>query len=362
MRTDTMRIALVSIIKPRRGSGDGMTEYAYELYSNIGRSHRVDLVYSIESARKNNVLGLVYTNLAFRRRIARLAGEDYNIIHVVNQEVGFAARILKRNGTRAKVVTTVHDLLRFQRGYHKGALQHAYNRVVMGQIRAVPEYSDFILFDTQLSKSEFERMFDRPVRSRVVPLGVRREFLAGRAEAKRGGKGPFRVGYVGSLAYHKNVGFILRVAERLRGPEYEFHIYGSGVQRRELAAYADEKGLSNVRFHGFLDEERKISTLDSFDAFMFPTLYEGFGLPILEAQARGLPVIVYAKGKVSEEVRRDCLKAQNEAQAAAMVRGLRERGYGSGERRKAMDYAGGFTWAKTAAKTLNIYKQLLQKQ
>lgn len=361
-KSGRMKIALVNIAKPARGSGDGMTEYAYELYLNFRKKHKVDLVYAIESAKKNNVLGLVYTNLAFRRRIKELAGKDYDIIHIANQEVGFAARILKENRTSAKVVTTVHDLLRFQKGYHKGVLQLIYNRIVMGQISAIPECSDVILFDSELARSEFERIFPRPVKSCVISLGVRKEFLTERAAVRRRRDGKFRVGYIGSLAYHKNVGFILRVAEMLRDPAYEFHIHGSGVQNDELRRYAKEKGLTNVHFHGFLDEEQKISTLDSFDAFMFPTRYEGFGLPILEAQARGLPIIVYAKGMVSDEVRKYCMKADDAAQAARIIAGLHNRGYGMKERARATDYARGFTWKNAANNTLNTYKSILKRE
>jgi glycosyltransferase involved in cell wall biosynthesis len=356
-----MRIALVSIIRPRRGSGDGITEYAYELYSEFRKRHRVDLVYSIKSTSKNNVLGLAYTNLTFNRKIAALAGKDYDIIHIVNHEIGSAAKLLKRNGTRAKVVTTVHDLLRLRKGYTSGALQSIYNRRVLGQMRDARDFSDFVIFVSSMTRSDFARTFGASARSCVVPDGVGKEFLSA-VRAARGAKKKFRVGYIGSLAYHKNVGFVLRVAERLRDPAYEFHIYGSGVQGDDLRRYAEEKGLANVHFHGFLDEDQKIRTLDSFDAFIFPTLYEGFGMPILEAQARGLPVIIFKGGRVPGEVGRHCLKARDAAHAAGIIASLREKGYDKMLKARSISYARRMTWASVATKTLNIYKQLLEEQ
>jgi glycosyltransferase involved in cell wall biosynthesis len=354
-----MRIALVNIIKPMKGSGDGITEYTYELYEILRKSHDVDMCYSIASSRKNNIAGLVRTNLLFNFKLRKLAKEDYDVIHITNHEVGSAAKVLKGAGSRAKVVTTVHDLLRFQKGYHKGALQSAYNRVVMRQMRDIPRFSDFVLFDSVQTRSDFERIFGGSRRSRVVSLGVKEEFLSSRRAPRA--KGPFTIGYIGSLAYHKNVPFILRVAERLKGDRrFRFLVYGSGVQREELAAYKEEKGLDNVRLCGFLKEDEKMRTLDSLDAFIFPTMYEGFGLPIMEAQARGIPVIICKKGRVPEEVGRRCLKAADEDAAARIIRRLLERGYPRKEREAATRYARGFTWKRAAAETFDVYRLLVK--
>jgi alpha-1,3-rhamnosyl/mannosyltransferase len=110
---------------------------------------------------------------------------------------------------------------------------------------------------------------------------------------------------------------------------------------------------------GFAPEGRKAQVYDNFDVFVFPSLYEGFGLPILEAQARGLPVIVYGKGRVSEEIRRYCFEAEDEAHMARIIRDLKENGYDERRRREAMAYARGFTWERCAEETVRIYKRVL---
>jgi glycosyltransferase involved in cell wall biosynthesis len=111
---------------------------------------------------------------------------------------------------------------------------------------------------------------------------------------------------------------------------------------------------------GFAQESRMAQIYDRFDAFVFPSLHEGFGIPILEAQARGLPVIIYKYGKIPKEVRTYCLEAEDAEGAARIIRGLREHGYDEKLRKKATAYARSFRWSKTARATLEVYREVLR--
>jgi len=120
------------------------------------------------------------------------------------------------------------------------------------------------------------------------------------------------------------------------------------------------KQNERIKFMGFAPEEKIVDIYDSFDAFVFPSLYEGFGLPILEAQARGLPVIIYKYAKIPKEVRRYCFEAESPEHMAQIIEQLKENGYDEKERKKAMEYARSFTWEKTAKMTLKVYKKVLE--
>jgi len=61
------------------------------------------------------------------------------------------------------------------------------------------------------------------------------------------------------------------------------------------------KQNERIKFIGFAPEEKIVDIYDSFDVFVFPILYEGFGMPIIEAQSRGLPVIIYKYGKIPKK-------------------------------------------------------------
>lgn len=92
---------------------------------------------------------------------------------------------------------------------------------------------------------------------------------------------------------------------------------------------------------------------------VFPSMYEGFGLPILEAQARGLPVIIYKKGGISKEIRKYCLGTRGEKYMAQLIASIEANGYDEGKRHLTEQYADGFDWAECTKKTLKIYNIVL---
>ena len=92
--------------------------------------------------------------------------------------------------------------------------------------------------------------------------------------------------------------------------------------------------------------------------FILTSRFESFSPVTLEAQARGLPVIIYKYGKIPKEVRKYCFEAESPEHMAQIIEQLKENGYNEKEMKKAMDYARSFTWEKTAKKTLEVYKKL----
>ena len=139
-----MKLALINIIKPARGSGDGITEYTYQLYNALNKANKVDLVYSIEESRRNNISGLIRANLNMRNQAGRINCGSYDLFHVTNQEVGFVSKLVSRKCS-APVVTTIHDISRFVPGLNRGVLQATYNRMVKAYVKDAIVSSDFLL-------------------------------------------------------------------------------------------------------------------------------------------------------------------------------------------------------------------------
>ncbi|MEM3859912.1 MAG: glycosyltransferase, partial [Candidatus Micrarchaeaceae archaeon] len=269
-----------------------------------------------------------------------------------------AAKVLKQAGNKAKIITTIHDLSRFEKGLHRGIMQKVYNKLITGNTKDAIKYSDFILCNSSQTKTTVSERFGGITNIKVVLHGTSDSILKAPVHKKK--SSIFNIGYIGALMKHKNVIFILNAAKYLQTKDYKFNIYGNGADANMLKNYIYKNKLSNVSLMGYLKEKDKVKTYDSFNAFIFPSLYEGFGSPILEAQARGLPVIIYKYGKIPKEVRKYCFEAESPEHMAQIIENLKENGYNEKLKKKATEYARSFTWEKCAKETLEVYKKVLK--
>ncbi len=352
-----MKIAFLSIYKPERGSGDGMTEYAYQLQKRLKSKCRIKCIYAVESAKRNNRTGLLYANTLFKKMLDKENLYSYDIIHITTHELGFAAKLLREKGTSARIIVTIHDFARMKKELHKGVQQRLYNAIVRNSTKDAVESSDLILFNSKKTMEEAEHFFPKEIRSkkyRVVYLGIDDSFIKDRIRKKESRK--FTVGYVGSLAYHKNAIFLLKVANLMKKDrDIIFKVYGNGSSYRSMVSYKAKNRLSNANLLGFADQKKITGIYDSFDVFVYPSIYEGFGYIILQAQARGIPVITFRGALIPKEVAKYCISVTNEKQAALAIKRIKENGYGAKLRIAAMRHARSFTMEKTSAMTFKAY-------
>jgi glycosyltransferase involved in cell wall biosynthesis len=170
--------------------------------------------------------------------------------------------------------------------------------------------------------------------------------------------------YVGAIEPRKNLSRLMEAfAEaRRRGVNHELVCVGPyGWSSRDLYAHIDRLGLRRVvHFTGYVPVEDLPVIYNLADFFVFPSIYEGFGLPVVEAMACGTPVITAATSSL-EEIGAGAAEmidpAQTEALAAAIVRLSRD-----GDRREDLAQRGllrarEFSWARTAREMLGIYSR-----
>jgi glycosyltransferase involved in cell wall biosynthesis len=132
----------------------------------------------------------------------------------------------------------------------------------------------------------------------------------------------------------------------------------------ELAAEAARLGIADdVRMLGWVSDAELEGLYAGARAFVFPSLYEGFGLPVLEAMARGLPVACSDRGSLREIAGDAALLFDPEdpaAIAAAVQRLLADDALAERLRVAGREHAATFTWAASARGTLDAYRRALR--
>jgi glycosyltransferase involved in cell wall biosynthesis len=203
----------------------------------------------------------------------------------------------------------------------------------------------------------------------AVPNGVAEAVIspAGADAASAGIAGPFLF-YAGGLDPLKNVPFLLRVLGRCRerGQGLRLVIAGEeGTRRDDLLREARSRGLGDsVLSLGHVDEATLGAAYRAAFAFVFPSRYEGFGLPPLEAMAAGCPVVSSPAGALAEVLGDAALLAgPDDVDGWADALGRLERDPSTRARMisRGRERARGYSWARSARETLEVYRQALEE-
>ncbi len=272
---------------------------------------------------------------------------------------------------RFRRVVTVHDLIyaRFPQA-HAGLRDKGMRVLVPGAARR----SHRVIVDSHSTREDLIGLLGiDPERIDVVPLGlgsVQREApLPERDVRARFGLGERSV--VLSLSAkrpHKNLPALLGALARIpvgRRPVLVLPGYPT-AHESELRERAAALGIAaDVRFPAWLSDEELEGLWSIARAFVFPSLYEGFGLPVLEAMARGVPVACSDASSLPEVAGEAALlfdPHDEEAIAAALSRLLEDEPLRQRLRELGAARAKRFTWGRTAQLTLESYARALGRE
>jgi len=172
--------------------------------------------------------------------------------------------------------------------------------------------------------------------------------------------------YIGNIEPKKNVLTLLQVAAELkkRGFERTLVLVGKRSWRAqaEFAAITRAVKAKELTVTGYVDRRDLPCVYQMADVFVFPSLYEGFGFPPLEAMACGVPVVTSACGALRETVKSAaCIIEPHNVQqiADAVVSISRDSKLRDRLIRAGLEQAKRFTWKKTAEATLAIYRDVI---
>jgi glycosyltransferase involved in cell wall biosynthesis len=271
--------------------------------------------------------------------------------------------------TRCKTLVTIADLAFEHYPESFPAVQRARCKWM---IPSAARKADHILTVSEFSKRDIsERYKISPDKITVTYHGTDERFAPvdpSRAREDLARKyqvsGPFLL-YVGRIQARKN---LIRLVEafatlKKRGAPHQLVIVGkSDFQAKQLVAKIAELGLRNdVVFPGYVPNNDLPVFYSAAEAFVFPSLFEGFGLPVIEAMACGAAVVT-SYGSSLDEVAGDAASLADphstESIVSAIDRVLRDDVWRAELRRRGLARARQFSYEKAARQVVNIYEAL----
>lgn len=295
------------------------------------------------------------------------------ILERLRPDVCHFTNFLAPVATSAPYVVTFHDMsLQLMPEYH--TLKKRW--MTASLMPEVARRARLIITPSESARRDVSRVLGTPPEKiRVIPHAadplfrpVTDEASFARVGERYGLRRPYLL-YVGTLEPRKNVARALAAfaSLRTRYPEHSFYLVGDlGWQYQEVLDSVERLGLQDrVKRLGYVDEH-DLPTLYSYaELFVYPSLYEGFGFPVLEAMACGAPVLTSNSSSLAEIGRGAALLVDPrrvEAIASAMDRGLTHGPERDAWIRRGRQRAASYSWEKTTSATLAVYEEAAERR
>ena len=272
------------------------------------------------------------------------APRSADVFHGLNQRLPHAR--LRR------AVTTFHDLFVLTGEYSTAEFRRRFAE----QARDAAGRSDRIIAVSQFTAGQVIGLLGvDQAKVRVVHHGVRPPRGSAVARQKI-------ILHVGAIQYRKNLSRLVDAFERV-DCDWQLVLAGSaGYGAAEIAAkIGASRSRERIRMPGYVPPAELANWYARAMIFAFPSLDEGFGMPVLEAMASGAPVIASNRSAVPE-VAGDAAwlvdPEDTDALAAALVALTRDPERRADLSRRGLDQAAKFTWAGAVEKTWQVYREL----
>jgi len=283
----------------------------------------------------------------------RLLWKDWpasaDLFHGLNQRI---------HSTRyRRTVSTFHDLFVMTGEYSTSEFRQRFS----AQARTAAERSDLIITVSRFTAGQVEALLHLdPARIRVIPHGARRVSPDGHRPRRE----PMIL-FVGAIQRRKNVARLVQAFEQAGSAGWTLVLAGSTGFGAEEALQRIETSprKSDIRVLGYVSDAALEDLYWRASIFAFPSLDEGFGMPVLDAMAHGLPVLT-SNVSALPEVAGDAAWLVDPADTTSIAEALSHLIEDEALRRRlalqGTARSAGFTWEKAVEETWKVYQELVR--
>lgn len=358
-----MKVCILSDLN----SYEGIGVYAQEIYQRLRTTFDLDYLYldfpnrsMVKDPNGKNIVFLKLKPLPFESkplfwlRIKKHL-PVYDLYHIASQNLAFM-------GKSRNFVQTVHDLIPL---FISGSPWQKAGRKWL--FSGIP-YAKHIMADSAHTQQDITKVFKVPSeKMTVVSLGVSEKFRPLDKEASRKhfnfASQQKYILHIGIDKWRKNVKGALQALSKLRQRVPEAVLVRVGKNSEQTERSIARLGLTAaVLNYSHINQEELVTMYNACDVLLFPSYYEGFGLPVLEAMACGLPVIASSKTSVPE-VTGDCAELVDpddiELIAKKLELILSNFSVSQNLRERGLARAKSFGWEETAKAVAKVYGQAI---
>lgn len=321
----------------------GVGVYSREILYGLARAYPDEkFLYCYRAHRFLRSLGESLPSNA-SRRLLTVSPPPGEVFHALNQRVDVGG---------PRTITTFHDLFVMSGDYSSPEFRARFT----AQARRAAELSDVIIAVSRFTASQVEQLLGvEPARIRVVPHGVRIPALAAVARENL-------VLFVGAVQRRKNIARLVRAFERLPG-NWRLAVAGAADgfgAAAELRAVEESPKRASIDVLGYVTATELDSLYRRARIFAFPSLDEGFGMPVLEAMAQGVPIVTSNRSALPEVAGDAAVLVDPfdiEAIGDALARLASDHSFRDDMARRGLDRARMFTWESAVERTWAVYHE-----
>ena len=287
---------------------------------------------------------------ARRRLLSYSTPPRADLFHALNQRFEYPSKAIPS-------VVTFHDLFVLSGGYSTPTFRHRF----AAQARQAAERADLIIAVSQFTAGQVRDLLQVPEsRLRVVPHGTRSLAAPAANEARED-----IILHVGAIQKRKNLVRLVEAFESLE-PAWRLILAGApgGFESQQtLDCINASPAKARIEVTGYVSDAALETLYRRARIFAFPSLDEGFGMPVIEAMARGVPVLTSNRSALPEAAGGAALLV-DALEVDAIAQGLKvltqDPALRADLRAKGLARATSMTWERAVEQTWAVYQELLR--